>query len=45
MERKEGVLPLETRRLPEGYEPPRVEAAKTGDDLGREALMALVSNG
>lgn len=45
MERKERVLAPATSRLPEGHEAPRVETAKTGDDLGREALMALISNG
>jgi len=42
MDRNQRVL-LPTQRPPEGYEPPRVEVAKTGDDLGRESLMAVVS--
>lgn len=43
MERKEHGPAPTSQRVPEDYEPPRVEVSKTGDDLGREALMALVS--
>lgn len=44
MERNDLMPTPATTGTPKGYEPPRVEVAKTGDDLAREAQMGVVTN-